>query len=108
MPTTEPEVPGNKILGKETLIPIGAALGLCVVLVGGLLQVSERLLNIEYAIKDNRRSIDVLNLDMQEGFQEVRSISNDRWTHRDMQNWIERLRLSNPGGITVPNLSSQN
>ena len=68
-------------LSKETLMPLGMVITICVAVVW----MSSQLTTINH------------KLDM------IEQAMEDQWTRRDMENWGLRLKMSNPD-ITIPGL----
>ncbi len=83
------------LINRQSLVPLGAALGVAVVVVGGMLSLSSRLIHIEHAIGGNTRSIGNLREEVLVGFGEMRAATEDRIFRAEVRGWIELLRLAN-------------
>jgi len=77
------------IVSKNTLIPVGVAIAVCVTLVIGTWSASSAFNSVLQAVDENGSNISSIR-------EELREFGNSSWSRRDMANWVLLLRMQNP------------
>ena len=89
----------DKYMTRSTWIPLGSAVAVMGLVVSMSISVSNRLLSMEYSVRTLTQEIG--RLDKGLDFAAV-----DRWTHRDMESWVDLLEARNPA-IVVPKVEKK-
>ncbi len=82
-------------LSSQTWIPIGVAVAAVVAFAGGAVWINSKLQLLEFSNRE-------LQLTMESMQSEIRTL-RDRWTGRDMSQWVEILQARNPT-LAIPSI----
>jgi len=83
-----PPAQAPPILSRTTLIPLGAAISLLVVIIGVAISLDRRLVSIDYRL-------DRIEADLNRG-------TADRWTRTDMDHWADLFKAKNENIVVPP------
>jgi len=102
----QPDKPATITQASPVSLKLVIVVALAVI--GPLLMASRAEQNIRFEIRQQALGIAALKADMAEGFSEledaIASRTDDRFTRTDMVRWIQLAVLSNPDGVTFPDL----
>ena len=89
----------DKYMTKSTWIPLGSAVAVMGLAVSMSVSVSNRLLAMEYSVRTLTHEISRLDKGLD-------FAAEDRWTHRDMESWVDLLEARNPE-MVVPKVEKK-